>query len=60
MGDASMLRMKNDIRMKAYPWNKQFFRGYPEEIVFRWRQEPQKGTDLMVYIGGNDYVYFGL
>ncbi len=40
MGDASMLRMKNDVRVKAYPWHKRFFRGYPEEIVCRWREEP--------------------
>lgn len=40
IGDASMLRMKDDIRVKAYPWNKRFFRGYPEEIVCRWTEEP--------------------
>lgn len=40
LGDASMLRMKDDIRVKAYPWNKRFSRGYPEEIVCRWAEEP--------------------
>ena len=37
VGDASMLRMKNDVRMRAYPWNKRFVRGYPEHVVSRWR-----------------------
>lgn len=39
IGDASMMRMKNDIRIKAYPWNKRFFRGYPQEIVAAWKDE---------------------
>lgn len=37
IGEASMLRMKNDVRIKAYPWNKRFFRGYPQEIVAVWK-----------------------
>ncbi|MBE0597722.1 MAG: N-acetyltransferase [Desulfuromonadales bacterium] len=39
VGEASMLRMKNDIRVRAYPWNKRFYRGYPEEIICQWREE---------------------
>lgn len=39
IGEASMLRMKNDVRIKAYPWNRRFFRGYPEEIVLSWSDE---------------------
>jgi acyl-[acyl carrier protein]--UDP-N-acetylglucosamine O-acyltransferase len=39
IGDTSILRMKNDIRVKAYPWHKRFFRGYPEEIVLRWKAD---------------------
>jgi len=39
IGEASMLRTKNDIRIKAYPWNKRFFRGYPDEIVVTWRND---------------------
>lgn len=39
LGDASMLRMKNDIRIRAYPWNKRFFNRYPEEIIASWISE---------------------
>lgn len=39
VGDASMLRMNDDIRVKVYPWYKRFFRGYPEEIICRWRDD---------------------
>lgn len=39
LGDASMIRMKNDVRVKAYPWNKRFFRGYPEKIVLSWKAD---------------------
>lgn len=33
---ASDLRLKHDLRIRAYPWQKRFFRGYPDEIVERW------------------------
>ncbi len=33
---ASDLRMKTDVRVKAYPWNKRFNRGYPEDIRAGW------------------------
>ena len=33
---ASMLRMKNNPAIKAYPWNKRFARGYPEDLVQAW------------------------
>lgn len=36
--NANVLRMKNDIRIKAYPWYKRFFRGYPEEVVLKWQE----------------------
>ncbi len=37
LGDASIIRMKDDIRIRAYPWNKRFQRGYPEEVVLSWK-----------------------
>jgi UDP-3-O-[3-hydroxymyristoyl] glucosamine N-acyltransferase len=33
---ASSLRMKTDVRIKAYPWNKRFDRGYPKDIQADW------------------------
>ncbi len=33
---ASDMRMKNDVRVRAYPWHKRFVRGYPESVVERW------------------------
>lgn len=33
---ASDMRMKDDLRTKAYPWHKRFIRGYPDEIVEAW------------------------
>lgn len=36
--NANVLRLKTDIRIKAYPWYKRFFRGYPEEIVLKWQE----------------------
>lgn len=37
--NANILRLKTDIRIKAYPWYKRFFRGYPEEIVLKWQDK---------------------
>ena len=37
--NTNILRLKTDIRIKAYPWNKRFFRGYPEEIVLKWQEK---------------------
>lgn len=37
--NANVLRLKTDIRIKAYPWYKRFFRGYPKEIVLMWQEE---------------------
>ena len=39
LGPASMIRMKSDVRVKAYPWYLRFKRGYPSEIVQTWPQE---------------------
>ncbi len=39
IGEASMLRMKNDIRIRAYPWNKRFVRGYPEDVILSWQND---------------------
>ena len=36
LGPASMVRMKNDIRVRAYPWHLRFTRGYPVETVHSW------------------------
>ncbi|UUE10641.1 acetyltransferase [Dickeya zeae] len=33
---ASDMRLKDDIRVRAYPWNKRFVRGYPQNIIERW------------------------
>ena len=33
---ASDMRMKNDVRVRAYPWRKRFVRGYPESVVEKW------------------------
>lgn len=37
--NANILRLKTDVRVKAYPWYKRFFRGYPKEIVLKWQEE---------------------
>lgn len=36
--NANILRLKTDISIKAYPWYKRFFRGYPKEIVLKWQE----------------------
>ena len=33
---ASDMRLKNDVRVRAYPWRKRFVRGYPESVVEKW------------------------
>ena len=33
---ASDMRMKNDVRVRAYPWRNRFVCGYPESIVEKW------------------------
>lgn len=33
---ASDMRLKSDVRVRAYPWRKRFVRGYPESIVEKW------------------------
>jgi acetyltransferase-like isoleucine patch superfamily enzyme len=33
---ASDIRMKNDPRVRAYPWQKRFHRGYPDSVVATW------------------------
>lgn len=34
---ANMLRMRDNPGIKVYPWNKRFFRGYPETLAENWR-----------------------
>jgi acetyltransferase-like isoleucine patch superfamily enzyme len=36
--NANVLRLKTDVRVKAYPWYKRFFRGYPKDIVLQWQE----------------------
>lgn len=38
--NASDMRVKDDVRQRAYPWHKRFSRGYPQRIVDLW----QSGT----------------
>ncbi|MBI3348166.1 MAG: N-acetyltransferase [Burkholderiales bacterium] len=33
---ASDMRLKGDLRVRAYPWNKRFVRGYPDHVVEQW------------------------
>ena len=33
---ASDMRLKNDVRVRAYPWRNRFVRGYPDSIVEKW------------------------
>lgn len=35
---ASDMRLKNDIRTKAYPWPKRFKRGYPDAVIEAWNK----------------------
>ena len=36
---ASDMRLKDDIRVKAYPWTKRFARGYPPEVIEAWAND---------------------
>ena len=38
MCKASDMRMKGDLRQKAYPWVKRFIRGYPPQVVACWER----------------------
>lgn len=42
---ASDMRLRSDIRLRAYPWNKRFTRGYPQEVVEAWAN----GVDSFVF-----------
>lgn len=33
---ASDMRLKGDVRVRAYPWHKRFVRGYPDSIIEAW------------------------
>ena len=33
---ASDMRLKNDIRVRAYPWKNRFVRGYPDTVIAQW------------------------
>lgn len=33
---ASDMRMKGDLKTRAYPWNKRFVRGYPDAVIEAW------------------------
>ena len=33
---ASDMRLKGDIRVRAYPWQKRFVRGYPAGVIEKW------------------------
>lgn len=33
---ASDIRLRDDVRIHAYPWTKRFVRGYPAEVVEMW------------------------
>jgi acyl-[acyl carrier protein]--UDP-N-acetylglucosamine O-acyltransferase len=38
-GNASDIRIRDGSGRPAYPWRRHFHRGYPEDIVARWREE---------------------
>lgn len=38
MCKASDLRVKGDLRQRAYPWRHRFVRGYPEAVVQAWAE----------------------
>lgn len=33
---ASAMRLKGDVRVRAYPWTKRFTRGYPDHVIEKW------------------------
>lgn len=35
----SKIKLKSDPDMPAYPWRRHFHRGYPAEVVARWKEE---------------------
>lgn len=35
----SKIKLKNNPHESAYPWRKHFHRGYPQEVVERWKNE---------------------
>lgn len=37
--DAHILRLRSDVRQKAYPWRYRFHRGYPEQLIRQWKEE---------------------
>ncbi len=36
---ASDMRLKGDIRIRAYPWPKRFLRGYPASVIEKWAND---------------------
>lgn len=40
---ASDMRLKGDVRVRAYPWHKRFLRGYPDSVIKKW----SNGVDLL-------------
>jgi len=34
--NATDMRLKNDIRVRAYPWRDRFIRGYPADVIAQW------------------------
>ena len=39
IGDVRQIKFQSDPKKHVYPWRHQFHRGYPEDIVRRWREE---------------------
>lgn len=39
LGETSKIKLKSSPQESAYPWRRHFHRGYPEEVVDRWRRE---------------------
>ncbi len=37
--NASDMRIKGDIRIRAYPWRKRYVRGYPDYIIKQWAND---------------------
>ena len=33
---ASDMRLKSDVRVRAYPWRHRFVRGYPNSVIEQW------------------------
>ncbi|MBC3864180.1 N-acetyltransferase [Undibacterium jejuense] len=42
---ASDMRLKGDVRVKAYPWTKRFARGYPNYVIEQWAN----GIDIVEF-----------